>query len=88
MGGTAAYKLCQIIENCEYVLAIELLVAAQAVQLNEGLRLSPATEAIFRSFRQTVSFLENDRIVSEDIHKARRFVQLNRRTWYGELQLC
>ncbi|HEY1352932.1 MAG TPA: histidine ammonia-lyase [Ktedonobacteraceae bacterium] len=87
MGGTAAYKLCQIIENCEYVLAIELLVAAQAVQLNEGLRLSPITEEILRSFRQTVSFLEHDRIVSEDINKAHHFVQMHRRTWYGELQL-
>jgi histidine ammonia-lyase len=44
MGGTSAYKLCQIVENTEYVLAIELLLANQAIQLNDDLHLSPITK--------------------------------------------
>ena len=74
MGGTSAYKLCQIVENCEYVLAIELMTAAQAVEFNMELRLSPATEAVMREFRECVSFLPFDRIMSDDIEKSRAFL--------------
>ena len=74
MGGTSAYKLCQIVENCEYVLSIELLVAAQAIELNKGLRLSPATERILNVFRQKVSFLDKDRVLSQDIETSREFL--------------
>ncbi len=74
MGGTSAYKLCQIVENCEYVLAIELLLAAQAIELNKGLRLSPATERILNAFRQKVSFLDKDRVLSQDMETSREFL--------------
>lgn len=87
MGGTSAYKLCQIIENAEYVLAIELLLAAQAVELNENLRLSPLTQNILQHFRQSVSFLENDRIISESIEKAHDFLQATKKSWSTQLQL-
>lgn len=78
MGGTSAYKLCEIIDNCEYVLAIELMTAAQAIEFNEGLRLSPVTERFAQEFRRSVSFLEKDRVMSDDIENARAFFKEHR----------
>lgn len=85
MGGTSAYKLCQIIENCEYILSIELLVAAQAIELNSGLKLSPSTKEVLHNFRQCVSFLEEDRVLSEDIEKARDFFVKHKQIWSTKL---
>lgn len=79
MGGTSAYKLQQVIDNCEYVLAIELLAAAQAVDLNEGLRLSAHGLRLHGAFREVVAFLEHDRQQSLDIERAHEFVQTRRR---------
>ncbi len=87
MGGTSAYKLAQIISNCEYVLAIELLTAAQAIDLNEGLRLSLMTAEIVQEFRQVIPFLESDRLQSDDIAQARLFLLEHKRTWANELGL-
>jgi histidine ammonia-lyase len=87
MGGTSAYKLCQIIENCEYVLSIELLTAMQAIDLNEGLQLSPITAEIAREFRKSVSFLAEDRNQSIDIGKSRDFLREHKRAWYMEIGL-
>ncbi|MER7009270.1 histidine ammonia-lyase [Dactylosporangium sp. NPDC000555] len=81
MGSTSAYKLDQIIGNCEYVLAIELLTAAQAVDLNEGLRLSERTRAVFEDFRTVVPFLAEDRQQSIDIELARQYVRQHRSAW-------
>jgi histidine ammonia-lyase len=87
MGGTSAYKLSQIIENAEYVLAIELLTAAQAIDLNEGLQLSPLTEQIWREFREQVTFLEYDRVQQKDIKKAHVYLREQRRIWSTQLGL-
>jgi histidine ammonia-lyase len=85
MGGTSAYKLDQIIRNCEYVLAIELLAAAQAIDLNPGLRLSPATQPVIDGFRAEVPFLAEDRQQSEDIERARHYLRTNRAGWAASL---
>ena len=87
MGGTSAYKLRQIIENCEYVLAIELMTAAQAIESNKGLRLSPFTKEIVKEFRQRVSFLEKDRIMSDDIEKSHEFLLEHKGEWATRLNL-
>ena len=82
MGGTSAYKLCQILDNCEYVLAIEMLIAAQAIDFNfdTGLKLSQPTEKVYRDLRAEIPFLEHDRVMADDIEKA---VQLLRRKGAG-----
>jgi histidine ammonia-lyase len=81
MGGTSAYKLGQIVENCGTVLAIELLVAAQACDLNGGLRLSPTTQAIVDGLRQRVPFLSEDRLLADDIEATRTFFAEHARAW-------
>lgn len=87
MGGTSAYKLTTIVENCGYVFAIELLNAVQAIELNAGLRLSPVTRGIVEAFRKQVRFLENDRVLSDDIERSRAFLLGNKRAWATELGL-
>jgi histidine ammonia-lyase len=87
MGGTSAYKLCQIIENCEYIQAIELLTAAQAIEFNQGLRLSPITQEILTDFRGRVGFMERDRVISDDIEQALGFFRERRSQWSTCLNL-
>lgn len=81
MGGTAAHKLCQILDNCEYVFAVELLCAAQAIELNEALRLSPATQVIFDDFREHVHFIGTDRVVADDISASHRYLLDHKKEW-------
>jgi histidine ammonia-lyase len=85
MGGTSSYKLGEIIRNCEYILAIELMMAAQAVELNQGLRLSPATQGVYESLRARIRPLDEDRFMAPDIEAARDFVRENRRAWIRSL---
>ncbi len=85
MGGTSAYKLAQILDNCEYVMSIELMTACQAIDLNDGLRLSPPTAAVFHDLRARIPFLEEDRVMSVDIEAARELFLANAGRWVREL---
>ncbi|HWU91439.1 MAG TPA: histidine ammonia-lyase [Kofleriaceae bacterium] len=81
MGGTSGIKLLQILDNCAVVLGIELLAAAQAVALNEGLVLSERTAPIVRELRRSVAPLREDRVLADDIAEARRFVDRELPRW-------
>ncbi len=85
MGGTSAYKLDRIIRNTEYVLAIELLTAVQAIDLNPGLRLSGATRPVVEEFRRRVPFLSEDRLQADDIEQARAHLRAHRSAWAAAL---
>lgn len=74
MGGTSAYKLVTVLDNCETVLAIEFLCACQAMQLSQGLLLSPTAERLLKAFRKNVPFLEQDTLMSELISRAQGFL--------------
>jgi histidine ammonia-lyase len=69
MGANAARHALEILENVRLVLAVELLTAAQAIDLRpEGpVRLGRGTAAAHRCVRQAVSFLDHDRPLSPDI---------------------
>ena len=88
MGGTAALKLMQIVSNCEIIIAIELIIAAQATELRDNLRLSPSTRWVLDEFRNHVMFLEHDRMLSEDIEKACEFIRNNGPAFVEKLGLC
>lgn len=87
MGGTSAYKLVTVLENTGYIFAIELMNAVQAVEFNKGLNLSPVTSDIVSEYREHVTFLENDRVLSDDINKSHQFLLEHRRGWAGDLGL-
>jgi histidine ammonia-lyase len=77
MGANAAVKAYAVVENVEKVLAIELLVATQALEFRRPLRTSPALESIVENYRQTVPFVATDRYLHEDLVKSIAFLQGN-----------
>jgi histidine ammonia-lyase len=87
MGGTSANKLCVIVDNCEWVLAIELLTAAQAIQFNSGLKLSPVTEEIFKTFREKIPFVDEDRVMSQIMVDSHDFLMEHKREWSRRLEI-
>lgn len=89
MGATSAYKLYTIVENTQYIFAIELLNACQAIDFNfqNGLKLSPMTKPIYEDFRNEVKFLDIDRLLADDINKSLDFLKKNQRKWATKLNL-
>ncbi len=69
MGANAARHGLEILENVRTVVAVELVTAAQAVELRErgAERLGQGTAAAFRQIRSRVRFLEHDRPLAPDI---------------------
>jgi histidine ammonia-lyase len=67
MGTISARKCREIITNAEDVIAIELLCAAQALDLFTNKKPGKGTLAAYQAIRQAVPHLEKDRIVSTDI---------------------
>lgn len=77
MGANAATKAWQVGENLARVLGIELLTAAQAVDLrrrNGGAAIAPRLQALLDAFRQQVPFIEQDRVLYPDMERAAQFV--------------
>ncbi|MFO7588100.1 MAG: histidine ammonia-lyase [Gemmatimonadota bacterium] len=69
MGANAARHALEILDNVRTVIAIELVTAAQAVELRENgpERLGRGTAAAWRQIRSRVRFLEHDRPVTPDV---------------------
>jgi histidine ammonia-lyase len=67
MGSISGRKLHQVIDNLEYILAVELLYAAQAVDFRRPLQSGPILEAVHSFVRETVPFAAKDRIFAYDI---------------------
>lgn len=68
MGGVACRKVRQIVENTMRVLGIEFLAACQALDLQSGGELSPATLAGYELLRANVPTLVEDRVLYPDIN--------------------
>jgi histidine ammonia-lyase len=75
MGANAATKVYRIVNNLYSILAIELLTAAQALTFRRPLKTSPLLEEWVHNFRAHVSFIEEDRMLYEDIKKAESFLK-------------
>jgi histidine ammonia-lyase len=78
MGVHAALKAQTTLENVETVLAIELLCAAQGLDLRRPLRSSNAIEAAHAILRSEVPKLESDRILHPDFDKTVSIIRSNR----------
>lgn len=79
-----AKRLNKMVDNLYYIFGIELLHAAQAVELRtrilgkqKGLvpLLGTSTSSLFMAYREDIDFLLKDRILSKDIEKSYRFLQ-------------
>jgi histidine ammonia-lyase len=75
MGPGAAHKSTSILQNCQYVVAIELLTAAQAVHLRADSRLGKGTKRIYEALRKVVRPLTQDRSSHEDIERVFELVK-------------
>ena len=78
MGTIAARKCRDIVANAENVLAIELLGAAQALDLFTNLKPGKGTMAAYRMIRSVIGHLKQDRILAEDIDAMRSLIRSNR----------
>jgi histidine ammonia-lyase len=79
MGATAALKLRSIADNLSDILAIELLCAAQAVDLRRkrtgrNLQLGSGTAPIYEQIRKAVPFIESDEYMKDHIEACRKIV--------------
>ncbi|MGA8892676.1 MAG: histidine ammonia-lyase [Anaeromyxobacteraceae bacterium] len=74
MGMTAALKARAVVENVRTCLAIELLVAAQAVDLRRPLRPATRVAEAHRRLREVVPHLDEDRELHRDIAAVSRLV--------------
>jgi len=69
MGSISGRKLHQVIDNLEYIQAIELLYAAQAMDFRRPLKSTPVIEACHSFVREHVPFIQEDRIFATDINQ-------------------
>ena len=69
MGMTAAVKLRAIVENAEYVLAIELLAAAQGLEHRAPLKPGRGVARAFEIVRSIAPPVERDRVLSTDFER-------------------
>jgi histidine ammonia-lyase len=74
MGATAALKLGQVVSQVKTVLAIELLAAAQGLDLRRPLRPARRLQAAHAHIRTRVPPMMTDRPIYEDIETVRRLI--------------
>jgi histidine ammonia-lyase len=69
MGANAARHALEIVDNVQHVIAIELLTAAQAIDLRPGgpVSLGRGTSLAYALIRRRVKFLKHDRETAPDI---------------------
>jgi histidine ammonia-lyase len=74
MGSISGRKLYSILENLQYILAIELMSASQAIEFRRPLKSSALLEFAHGIVRSSVGFAEEDRIFAEDIVKIKAMI--------------
>lgn len=75
MGANAATKAYKVINNLYEILAIELMTASQALDLRRPLKSSPKVEELVSNFRKVVPFIEEDRILHNDMVAATEYLK-------------
>jgi histidine ammonia-lyase len=68
MGSISGRKLYRVLDNLEFILAIELMNACQAIEFRRPLKSSALLEFAHGHVRQFVGFAEEDRIFANDIN--------------------
>lgn len=75
MGANAATKAYRVVNNLYSILAIEMITSAQALTFRRPLQTSPFLEQLVDTFRRTVPFIQDDRVLHDDIHRAEKFLK-------------
>jgi histidine ammonia-lyase len=74
MGSVSGRKLHQVLDNIEYIQAIELLYAVQAMDFRRPLKSTPILEACHNYVREHVPFINDDRIFANDIKQLHKII--------------
>lgn len=77
MGTIAARKAREILENTRKVLAMELLAACQAIDLQGKKKLGAGTEIGYNIVRETIDKIENDKMMYKEINKCEDIIKSN-----------
>ena len=75
MGSNSATKLVKVADNCETVLAIELMNAAQALEFRRPAKSSATLEKVVADYRKSVPFIADDTYLSPLIHRSVEFLR-------------
>ena len=81
MATYAARRLGDIAWNCGHIVAIELLAAAQGIDLRRPLQTSPRLQKLFSGIRGRAEFLARDRSMAPDISAVWELIDAG---WFAE----
>jgi histidine ammonia-lyase len=81
MATYAARRLADMARNAADIIAIELLAAAQGVEMRRPLATSPALSRVLREIRNRAAFLDEDRSMAADIAAIRALIENG---WFRE----
>jgi len=77
MGANAATKLLKVVKNVQRVLGIELLTAAQALEMRRPATSSPKLEKVFADLRTVAAYMPTDDVLHDRLIAAEKFLDLN-----------
>jgi histidine ammonia-lyase len=75
MGSVAARKAREILQNVEWIIAIELLCAAQGIDYRGADKAGKGTKVAHSLIRKKVPVLKEDKVLSKDIEAVGQFVR-------------
>ena len=75
MGATSGRKLMKIIDNVQYIIAIEFLAASQALEFLKPLKPSPAIQLAYDLIRKNIPKLDVDRSMKKDIELVKSLIK-------------
>jgi len=76
MGANAATKAYKVVYNLERILAIELFNAAQALDFRKPVKSSPFIEEFIAAYREKVTFIEQDKVMHDEMEKSILFLRV------------
>ena len=74
MGSISGRKLNRVLDNLEFILAIELMCACQAIEFRRPLKSSALLEFAHDYVRRYVGFAREDRIFADDMNRIRNII--------------
>lgn len=75
MAANAATKIYRIVKNLEQLLAIEFMIAVQALEFRQPLKSSARIMELVAAYRKEIPTLEKDRILSKDMKETVLFLK-------------
>lgn len=70
-------KVLKMVDNLRYIIGMEAMHAAQAIDLRGNPILGKSTEYAYKEIRAEIPFLDKDRNLSKDIKKAYEIIKSN-----------